>query len=133
MPKYGEIQLPMSWKLAVVLLLRSDFDPGGGDDDDGAASEDGEGLGFPERMLPQVLTQMNCTWLPMGTPFRHLLCVVLSRAINHGVTVPRVQKTETRSPIPHLSFGSVPKLNTFCALKSSQNGNSQTSQNGNSK
>lgn len=55
MPKYGEIQLPTSWKLAVVLLLRSDFDPGGGDNDDGVASEDGGDLGSQKECSPRYL------------------------------------------------------------------------------
>lgn len=87
MPKYGEIQLPTSWKLAVVLLLRSDFDPGGGDNDDGVASEDGGDLGSQKECSPRYLhrwTALGCPWEPLSDIYCVWFCHVLLTMVSQS-------------------------------------------------
>lgn len=61
-------------------------------------------------------TQVNCTWLPMGTSFCQLLDAVLPRAINHGATVPKEPHRDKAGKQPLAFSREGPKAHFVCVF-----------------
>jgi hypothetical protein len=104
-----------------MLPLRSDIDLMKADDNDNDNNDVLERKGWilvPKKNLhPDNYTHLYCTWQPMGASFCQLLCVVLSRAINHGATVPKESKVQKKGMNPLHSPGRVQKLNYFLCFQ----------------
>lgn len=63
---------------------------------------------------PGNYTQVNCTWLPMGTSFCQLLYAVSPRAFNHGAIVPKEPHREKEGNQPLAFSREGPKAHFLC-------------------